>query len=190
MFIKPMNKVITFFVHVFIMGLCINVIKHFLLIYTKNELGGTDLLIGVIPGFMDFMSLPFMIYSKELFGFFGIHYGLHVATLTYVIRGVMYAALSRGQANYILLTEPLHGCMFTLYWVGSVEYTKTITTTRDYSFVMGITNSLFYSVSSVAAGWLGSIIYYDYGGLVMWNVFTVVAIVWAIILEILVRFKI
>ena len=42
----------------------------------------------------------------------------------------MYAALSRGQANYILLTEPLHGCMFTLYWVGSVEYTKTITTTR------------------------------------------------------------
>ena len=99
-----------------VQGMATAVIASFLFVYLQ-QLGGSDLLLGVCMIFTVLFELPFFFFGQQLIASVGMRGLLLSGMLSYIVRVSVYSFLRRGSFVWlVLLVEPLHGITFSCFW--------------------------------------------------------------------------
>eukprot|EP00929_Paragymnodinium_shiwhaense_P019001 TRINITY_DN13095_c0_g1_i1.p1 TRINITY_DN13095_c0_g1~~TRINITY_DN13095_c0_g1_i1.p1 ORF type:complete len:437 (+),score=53.32 TRINITY_DN13095_c0_g1_i1:124-1434(+) len=129
--LKSYSKIstVSFFVFAIFLGIGMALVENLIFLYF-HELNASYTVMGLSIVVTIVFEIPLFAASPKLLATFGTRGLLVIAGLCWVIRGVGYTLIPKGDGVWILLFEPLHGVTYAAWQTASVEVMAEITPSR------------------------------------------------------------
>eukprot|EP00039_Didymoeca_costata_P021298 m.344093 g.344093 ORF g.344093 m.344093 type:complete len:408 (-) comp23829_c0_seq1:43-1266(-) len=163
-----------FFPILIVMGACKACVDLFLFLYLQEELGASNLLLGLTLSMTTVSELPFFFFSGYLLKKAGALPVCLVALFAYALRLGYYSILRRPWL--VLPIELLHGLTFALSWTAVASHASEIAPPGYKSLTQGIAGALFWGVGFACGGIGGGFLNEAYGPVFMYEMGALLAL--------------
>lgn len=173
-------NVVFFFVTILMMGMADSLLNSYLFLYI-HDLRGSEMVMGlsiVVSTTSEALIFPFT--DKIIKTLHGNLISIAVAFAMYSLRFLGYSLVQNPW--HILPIQVLHCVCFALFWAASVYHTKHLAPDGLKSTFLAILNGTYFGISGGTASIVGGIIYKSTGGRTLFRGYSVVLLVWAILL--------
>lgn len=144
-------------------------IDDFLFLYITKSLGAPQKLCGLAIFVGVSFELPFFHFSDHLLNKLGVHGMILVAHCVYIIRALAYTLLTKETVWCILLIEPCHGIIFSLFWSASVHHAANIAPVGREATCIGLLSGIYSGLGHAMGGITGGYIFHRLGPITLYR---------------------
>lgn len=156
----------TFLAMVAVMGIVKSTIDVFLFLFLQNELGASNLILGLSLGAAVTSEIPFFYFAGPILRRYGTVPVFLVATVAYGIRTLCYSFLRNPWL--VLPIELLHGVTLSLAWSGIVLHANRISPPGYTGTTQAVVSATCYGFGWVIGGLAGGFVLEDFDAKVLY----------------------
>jgi len=160
---------LSFYFLIFVCACCKGLVDSFLLIFIKDTLHGSQLIMGIAVLVTCTFNVIVFYNAERALNYFSTSWTLLMSVIAFVLRFGLYWTFGLYLVNpwYILFAETLHGFTFALMWCSAISKTAQLVEGLNLrNFAVGLTTALI--IFGNATGSLVSGIILDAGFTIVW----------------------